>query len=182
MTDTRATPGHVDPAERLALLWDDGATPDLDRYLAGHPNLAPADLAAVVRVDQARRWERGMRLSAEHYFKRFPTIRDDPGAALDLIHYEFILRESFGPPPSLGEFTARFPELASTIKDQIAIHVALATDLTRGNAVLAGRSPDSSPGLTANWSPLAPPTRFGRYTLFEPTRAGCHGHSLPRTR
>ena len=125
MTKGQAAPTRADPVERLAALWDGGAAPDLDHYLAEYLNLTPADLAAIVRVDQARRWQRGDRLPTEHYFARFPVIRDDPAAAMDLIHYEFILRENYGPPPSLGEFTARFPDHASTIHDQIAIHVAL---------------------------------------------------------
>ena len=107
------------------------------------------------------------RILTEQYFTRFPPIRDDPGAALDVIHHEFILRESFGPPPSVDEFAGRFPEHAATIRDQVAIHLALAS----------GVLPEEShfgPGLaagTVGQAPTLPPpaslTRFGRYALLE---------------
>ena len=129
MTESRALSTHADPADRLARLWDTGPNPDLDMFIAANPGLDASELAATARVDQARRWQLGDRLSTELYFTRFPSVRDDPTAALDMIHHEFILRESLGPPPAVDEFTARFPEHAETIRDQVAIHLALATDV-----------------------------------------------------
>ena len=175
MTDRHASSMQTDPALCLALLWDAGSVPDLNLFLVGHPRMVPSDLSAVVRVDQSRRWQRGDRRRIEHYFDRFPAIKDDPIAALDLIHHEYILRERLGPPPSVGEFTARFPEHAATIRDQIAIHLALATGVARGDLPLVDRTGVSSPGLLTERSPLAPPYQFGRYALLEMLGRGAMG-------
>ena len=136
-------------------------------FLAAYPTLVADLLAAVVRVDQSRRWERGDRYGAEHYFARYPAIRDDPTSALDLIHHEFILRERLGPPPTADEFIDRFPEHATTIRDQVAIHQALASDIhgreplgAVGSAVIRLGTRDSMP-------PPEAMTRFGRYVLLE---------------
>jgi serine/threonine protein kinase len=175
MTDSLVSSIAADPADRLAMLWDAGSAPDLEVFLEGHPRLVPTDLGAVIRVDQLRRWEHGDQIPVELYFARFPALRDDPSAALDLIHHEFILRESLGPPPSTEEFVARFPEHAATIRDQIAIHVALASAVDRRKQPVAGQSPESSTALPTDLSPTGPPTQFGRYTLLEPLGQGAMG-------
>ena len=136
-------------------------------FLAAYPNLVAEDLATVVRVDQSRRWEQGDRYTAEHYLARFPAIRNDPTSALDLIHHEFILRERLGPAPTVDEFTSRFPEHAATIRDQVAIHRALASNVCgpesqRPDGLTAGPR-----GIRDSMSPPEPMTRMGRYVLLE---------------
>src|SRR5262249_15990387 len=119
--------GRPEPADLFAALWD-SELPDLDRFLAGHEGLDPSDLAAVLRIDQAHRWERGERPAAEAYLARFPRVAADHTAAVDLIHFEFLLRERLGPPPTLDEFVGRFPVYAETLRAQVELHLALATD------------------------------------------------------
>src|SRR5947209_3214428 len=99
---------------RFMALWDSGV-PDLDTFLAGHPPLAPTALAALVGIDQHRRWQRSQRVPAEDYLARFPCLAVHPEAAIDLIYGEFLLREQRGERPSVDDFAARFPEHAAAL-------------------------------------------------------------------
>ena len=178
MTDGYPAPTGPDPAEQLALLWDVGSAPELDVFLAAYPTLVADHLAAAVRVDQSRRWERGERYRAEHYFANYPAIRDDPTSALDLIHHEFILRERLGPPPTVDEFAGRFPEHAATIRDQVAIHRALASDVCGTESQRADRLTAGSRGTRDSMLPPEAMTRFGRYVLLERIGHGGMGTGL----
>src|SRR5262245_35018555 len=90
----------VEPAaDRYSARWNSASRPDLASFLAAERDLPPSELAAVLRVDQRRRWEAGERPMAEDYLRDFPRVRDDRDAALDLIHGEFLLRERLGTPP-----------------------------------------------------------------------------------
>ena len=102
-----------------------GGRPDLDEFLAGEGDLAPAQLAAVVGVDQRERWAAGDRPSAECYLARSPVVAEDPDLALDLVYGEFLLREEAGESPTIGEYLARFPELADGLELQVEFHRAL---------------------------------------------------------
>jgi hypothetical protein len=54
-----------DPAERLGQLWRQGKRPDVGAFVVQAGPLTPTRLAAVLRVDQRRRWQRGERVRAE---------------------------------------------------------------------------------------------------------------------
>jgi len=94
-------------------------------FLADEGDLRPADLAEVLRADQRNQWRAGARVPAEWYFERFPVLWDDLDLALDLIHHEFLLRETLGEPAELEEYVARFPRLAESITVQVSFHRAL---------------------------------------------------------
>src|SRR6516165_5706752 len=83
-------------ADRLCRLWQQGGRPDLDAFLATAGPLPPAQLAAVLRVDQRLRWQAGERVTAEDYLRRHPAVAADPDGALDLVYGEFLLRERLG--------------------------------------------------------------------------------------
>ncbi len=84
------------PVRRFLGLWHNGLRPDLEAFVRQHERLEAGDLAAILRADQRKRWRTGMRVPAEWYFERFPIVSDDPDVGLDLIHGEFVLRESLG--------------------------------------------------------------------------------------
>ena len=80
------------PAGVLARLWDEGARPDVDDFLARAEPLDAPRLAAVLRVDQRQRWLRGERVPAEVYLRKYPLLLADPDGALDLVYGEFLPR------------------------------------------------------------------------------------------
>src|SRR6516165_1805580 len=70
------TPAQVlVPADELSRLWQSGETPDLEVFLAQSEPLAPAELAAVLRVDQRQRWELGQQIKCleKTVGRRYPT-------------------------------------------------------------------------------------------------------------
>jgi WD40 repeat protein len=121
---------RTSPARRLARRWRAGERPDVDAFLAQAGGLGPDQVAAVLRVDQRRRWAVGEHIEAESYLVRHPAVRGDPDAALDLVYNEFLLREELGEPPALEEFLHRFPEYTEALTLQVALHRALDPDPT----------------------------------------------------
>ena len=114
------------PARRLARLWRDGAKPELDAFLAAQgDDLTPAQLAAVLQVDQRERWALGEQPSAEGYLGRFPAVALDPDLALDVVYGEFLLREDAGLSPSPADYQQRFPQLGAALLLQVDFHRAL---------------------------------------------------------
>jgi hypothetical protein len=108
-------------------LWRQGQQPDLARFLAGTGPLPPLQLAAVLRVDQRERWQRGDRVLTEDYLRDFPAVAADPEAALDLVYGEILLREERGEPPAPDEYRRRFPQYADTLSAQLGLRRALGT-------------------------------------------------------
>jgi hypothetical protein len=131
MPDAPPPPGpgdsESDPAGRYAALWEGNTRPDLDHFLATAGALTTEQLTAVLRFDQSHGWKRGERPRAEDYLERYRRVAEDPGAALDLIHAEFLHRERHGTRPTLEEFLGRFPRYAAAIRTQIELHIALET-------------------------------------------------------
>jgi hypothetical protein len=146
-----------DPAERLWLLWRQGLRPDLDAFLAQNRNLSASGLAAVLRVDQRERWRAGERVQAESYLDRYLEVRDDPEAALDLIHGEFLFRKRAGEKPDPADYVRRFPDRAEALQAQLSLHLVLAaTNLeAEPSSLLSIRTRldhDSGEGAGARWS------------------------------
>src|SRR5262249_20850176 len=122
----------------------------------------PAQVTAVLRVDQRRRWESGEWVPAESYLQRFPAVRLNPDHAVDLIYTEFLLREARGQPPGLEEYLWRFPEHAAAVRAQIEFHQALASlsppEPSTRDAVLAVPLQEDRAirGSGAPWWPTVP--------------------------
>ena len=83
--------------------------------------LCPAELAALLRADQHRRWQRGERALVEGYLKRYPELCTNTGDLVDLIHTEVLLRESRGEPAALDEYLQRFPEHETALRRRFAL-------------------------------------------------------------
>jgi hypothetical protein len=116
----------MDLASQLERLWRQGAQPEVSAFLAQLGPLPPAELAAVLRVDQRERWQAAQHVPAEEYLRRHPELSADPEAVLDLIFHEFLLRERAGERPSAEEYLDRFPQYAPTLAEQIQLHHAVA--------------------------------------------------------
>jgi tetratricopeptide (TPR) repeat protein len=128
MSDAQAplpgTPGVPDAPEGVTL-----------RALAA--GLAPRELAALVRADQAGCWRRGERPRAEDYLGLYPALAGDAEAALEVIYGELLLREQYGESPPLEECLRRFPQHEVALRRRLTLHRALAG---------ASRAPAGRPG------------------------------------
>jgi predicted Ser/Thr protein kinase len=98
----------------------------VDAFLVAVGPLPPDQLAAVLRVDQRQRWQTGERVLAETYLQRYPNLRANAEAAVDLVYGEFLLRERHGEQPATDEYQTRFPEYTDLLRAQIELHQALA--------------------------------------------------------
>ncbi len=121
------------PVRRFLRLWQEGGPPDVEAFVASEGELQPLELASVLRADQRNKWRAGLRVPAEWYFERFAGLLEDADLALDLIHNEFMLRESLGETVDLHEFIARFPRFAEPIGVQVTFHRALDAVAGRSN-------------------------------------------------
>jgi serine/threonine protein kinase/WD40 repeat protein len=115
----------TDPAGRLWQLWRQGQRPDLRTFLAEAGTLTPSEMAAVLRVDQSARWQKGERVAVESYLQEFAAVAADPEAALDVVYGEFLVREELGDGPTAAEYLTRFPALAGQLRLQFGFHGAL---------------------------------------------------------
>jgi serine/threonine protein kinase len=116
---TRSAP---DLAQQLWSLWQQGEQPDPARFLAGAGEVEPAELVAVLRVDQHERWRRGERVPAEAYLERFPALAADAERAVELIYCEYLLLEEAGERPAPAAFVGRFPRHADRLRQQLTFH------------------------------------------------------------
>jgi WD40 repeat protein/serine/threonine protein kinase len=131
MDDSRPLPesgaeARADAADCLRQRWLQGQRPEPAEFLARFGALPPAEVAAVLRVDQGHRWLCGERIAAETYLRLFPAVAACPESAVDLIYGEYLLRERDGTPPNLNAFLARFPKHAVALRIQIELHEAIA--------------------------------------------------------
>jgi serine/threonine protein kinase/predicted Zn-dependent protease len=119
--------------------------------------LAPAQVAAVLLIDQRERWQRGDRRPAEAYLDLYPHFRDDFEFGLELVYGEYLLCAERGETPDLQAYCRRFPAYASRLQLQVEIHQALAapdgTDPTQTELASAGVAGESVPGLAPGSAP-----------------------------
>jgi serine/threonine-protein kinase len=118
-------PNASNPVGRLLRRWREGPRPDLHDVLAEVAGLSAAGVLAVLRLDQRHRWLGGERLPVEDYLRQLPAGPAQTEHALDLVYGEFLARERLGEAPSLEEYAARFPDLASDLRLQVELHRAL---------------------------------------------------------
>jgi hypothetical protein len=114
-----------DPARRLWGLWRQGQKPRVEDFLGQAGIDEPGQILEVLLVDQAERFRLGEGVSAETYLDGFPTVRDNPEAAVDLIFAEYLLREEMGEVPTAEEYVCRFPQHASALELQAELHEAI---------------------------------------------------------
>jgi hypothetical protein len=113
--------------------WRQGRPPALGLFLAAAGRLDPAQLVAVVRVDQRERWQTGERVLAEAYLQAYPALADAVEAALEQVYGEFLLREQREESPALDENQRRFPQYAARLRQQLLLHQAMAPESQRGS-------------------------------------------------
>jgi WD40 repeat protein len=94
------------------------------------PTLSLPRLLALLRTDQRERWARGERVMVEAYLERWPALRENAEAILDLLYAEHLLREEAGAAPALDEYRDRFPALAGEMARQLELHAAWSASRT----------------------------------------------------
>jgi tRNA A-37 threonylcarbamoyl transferase component Bud32 len=154
---------------QLESLWGRGRRPDPDALLAAAGVAAPASVAAVLAVDQWRRWHAGERPAAEDYLARHTAVAADPACALQVVYGEFLVREELGEAPAAQEYLARFPLYAEALRVQFGFHAAMET--TGGSG--AGTSPAPPADLTRLLPPeqTAPPAAPADLAFLRPAEA-----------
>jgi serine/threonine-protein kinase len=141
---------HREAARRLWAIWREGEQPKVEEYVAAAGIDAPGDLLAVVRIDQAERYQLGQRIATETYLESFPALAQDRERAIDLIFAEYLLREAMGAAPTPDEFLERFPQYAGELKLQLELHQALVThhmpEACAAGETISTLMPGESPG------------------------------------
>jgi WD40 repeat protein/tetratricopeptide (TPR) repeat protein len=117
-----------EPARRLWSRWRQGQQPRVQDFLAQAGIQDPGQILEVLLVDQAERFRLGQGVPAETYLAAFPTVRDDPEQAVDLIFAEYLLREERGEQPAPEDYLRRFPQHAGALKLQVELHEAMGAD------------------------------------------------------
>jgi len=104
-------------------------------FASARADRARASIEALLD-DQSGCWRRGERLPAEVFLDRWPGLRCDTNAVLDLIYHEILLRCRRGERPTPEEYARRFPHFAEQLRAHFEVHEALLTDESTTPTVL----------------------------------------------
>ncbi|HMP07634.1 MAG TPA: protein kinase, partial [Lacipirellulaceae bacterium] len=116
-----------------------------------------------------------------------PELAADTEAQLDLIYWEFCLREELGQAPTEAEYAQRFPHFALMLAPLLALHRAVAARSHGGNSTAALEASDAAllAGTSAESRPVRPTddddsepvrqVRFGKFDLLEICGQGAFG-------
>src|SRR6478735_2778803 len=94
---------HGTLVARLRRAWDEGRAPSLEAFIGSIPDVAPQELATLIRGDFEARWDRAERRNAEEYLNRFADVASHTESAVDVIYAEYLAREKAGQQPHLAE-------------------------------------------------------------------------------
>lgn len=115
-SQVRDAGGRFGPAQRLENLWRQGQRPDVLAFLSKQENLIPAQIVAVLCVDQQQRWHVGERILAETYLEMHPALTAAWADAFELVRGEFRILQELGENPTIQDFSRRFPHYAGKIQ------------------------------------------------------------------
>lgn len=83
------------------------------------------ELVERLAEEMRQRWCRGERPPAEEFLDRFPELKDQPGAAAELIYEEMCLRQECGPGTVSSELRRRFPQWSAQLRTMLDCQRAL---------------------------------------------------------
>ncbi len=75
--------------------------------------------------EQVEDWMRGERSPITNFLDRFPTLRAQPKALVELINQEIVLRQVRGESPVPEDYIVDFPDLAEPLSRLFEVHAAL---------------------------------------------------------
>jgi serine/threonine-protein kinase len=110
---------HEAVIRRFEAAWRADARPTIEHFLPaeGHTQL----LYELVHVDLDLRLRRGEGARVEHYLTRFPALRADRAAVLELIAAEFALRRQWQGAAAADEYHARFPQFRDDLPRRLRL-------------------------------------------------------------
>lgn len=170
---SRLASRDLTPDQQLWQLWRQGPPPELSSFLHQYPDLSPAQVAAVIAVDQYERWRTGDRVPAEYYLSLLPQGPALDQAVCDIIYGEYLLREQLDEHPDPNEYRLRFPSQAELFSRQIEVHQAIALDPSQVSPSRA--SPQTMVGRSRELLRSSLPAVIPGYELLEPIGRGGMG-------
>jgi WD40 repeat protein len=108
---------------------------------------APRRLASRLLDEQRARWERGEPVPVEDYLRRYPELRADREAVVDLIYQDVLLHREKGRAPRLSDWLRRFPHYEAELRAQFDLHEVLESLAPREGAPAAGFGGERAPAL-----------------------------------
>lgn len=106
--------------KQFAAKWDStGRPPDLRVFFSQGAATTLAEQAAVMRYDQARRWNTSEKQLVEDYVRLFPELTADPFLRTQLAVGEFELLCRDLQQPNIDEFSSRFPDLGDSLRSEL---------------------------------------------------------------
>jgi hypothetical protein len=120
-----------------------------------------------------RRLRAGQSYRTEDCLAAHPELAADSDAILELLYFEYVLREELGQEPSADEWYRRFPDQQIPLEKILHIHHA-ASDLSRSGRQSAGLA-TFTPLQTAAQKKTRTPRRLGKYELLEELGRGSMG-------
>src|SRR5262249_34525985 len=106
---------RLGPAQQLEDLWRHGEKPDVQDFIRRQDVQTPAQIVAVLCVDQWHRWHAGERIPAEHYLQSHPALAAAWADSFELVSGEFQIRQQLGESPTVAEYLERFPQFAAKL-------------------------------------------------------------------
>ena len=95
----------------------------LVRFWSGYGSRqAPSTLAALVKVDLQRRFERGERPKVIDYLEAFPILAESDDRVVSLVYEEFCLLQESGEDPDSREFCEDYAPWRDSLRSQLAYH------------------------------------------------------------
>jgi serine/threonine protein kinase/tetratricopeptide (TPR) repeat protein len=143
--------------------------------------LRPVLLLELVKVDQKKQWQRGLRVPVETYLIEYPELATVLQGQLQLAVHEFTLRQEAGAPASVADFLHRFPEQADALRERLGPSAATRpTDTTPPEEPEVAKIDTVRPDIAVAPTPQGPvgqelPRQFGRYKLLRTLGQGGMG-------
>jgi serine/threonine-protein kinase len=140
--------------ERFERAWEHGSRPILDDFLPADASLRSVLVLELAVAELEYRLRAGESARAEEYLKKYPELRDDRAAALELIATEHSVRSQRTAVP-IEEYLERFPEYETGLRACLA-PPAFPVTVPPAAAVLArseDRATTTGPASPATSSP-----------------------------
>lgn len=109
-----------DVVKRFEMAWRERPRPELDDYLATVEPQRSRVLMELVHIDLELRLKAGDAARVEEYLARYPELRCDQAAAVELIAAEYALRRRLETGLALDEYLERFPQHGPELAERIA--------------------------------------------------------------
>src|SRR4051812_20304782 len=100
-----------DPVDAFEDGWQRGEGPSIDDFLPSDPAARFLLLGRLIHIDLEYRLRRRETIRVEAYLARYPELAAEGAVLLDLLAWEYHLRQSREPGLSMTEYVQRFPQL-----------------------------------------------------------------------